>query len=223
MSANKRLRARRLYRYVIDHDRGFAPNPFFGTCTLACCKPRIRKNASVGDVIVGFGSKKYGLDGKLIYWMTVDEIIDFESYWNDPRFRTKRPQMGGSLSLCFGDNIYHRSSADGSWIQEASFHSDPNSLSGAGNLRRDTGTTDKLLIGREFAYWGGEGPKVPAEFEPLIWRRRGEKYKVDDPSMQSQFIDWLLRIPDRGFRGPPTDWTREPKLKAILSGGQKQC
>src|SRR5712671_5339411 len=33
----------RLYSYVVARDFGFAPNPFFGVCTLATCKPDIRK------------------------------------------------------------------------------------------------------------------------------------------------------------------------------------
>lgn len=32
-----------LYSYVIRQDSGFAPNPYYGVLTLACCKPRIRK------------------------------------------------------------------------------------------------------------------------------------------------------------------------------------
>ena len=148
MSANKR--PQRLYRYVIDHDKGFAPNPFFGVCTVACCKPRIRKFAEVGDIIVGYGAKKYGLGGQIIYWMAVDEISDFETYWNDPRFHKKKPQMGGSLCLCYGDNIYHKCETTGSWIQEDSFHSDPDSKFGRGNLKRDTELTDRVLIGNEY-------------------------------------------------------------------------
>lgn len=34
---------RKLYAYKMTHDTGFAPNPYFGVCTLACCKPRIRR------------------------------------------------------------------------------------------------------------------------------------------------------------------------------------
>ena len=32
-----------LFSYVVATDSGFAPNPFFGLCTLACCKPAIRR------------------------------------------------------------------------------------------------------------------------------------------------------------------------------------
>lgn len=38
-----------LYAYAITRDLGFAPNPFHGFCTLATCKPGIRKTAKVGD------------------------------------------------------------------------------------------------------------------------------------------------------------------------------
>ena len=34
-----------VYSYIVAYDSGFAPNPFHGTCTLACCKPTIRRTA----------------------------------------------------------------------------------------------------------------------------------------------------------------------------------
>lgn len=216
-------RPQRLYRYVIDHDKGFAPNPFFGVCTLACCKPRIRKYAAVDDIIVGFGPKKYGLDGKVIYWMTVGEIIDFESYWNDPRFVKKRPQMGGSLSLCFGDNIYHKCSTNGTWIQEQSFHSDLNSLKGLGNLKRDTGTSENVLISSEYSYWGGTGPTPPSKFDTIIKKGRGDQYNVDDEELKSEFIKWLQGLPDRGFRHEPADWSHDKHIKQQLMTADSKC
>ena len=47
-----------IYSYVVTHDTGFAPNPFHGYCTLACCKPRIRSRAAVGDWVVGLTPKE---------------------------------------------------------------------------------------------------------------------------------------------------------------------
>lgn len=44
-----------LYSYVITRDYGFAPNPFWGICSLATCKPQIRQRALKGDWIAGFG------------------------------------------------------------------------------------------------------------------------------------------------------------------------
>ena len=48
----------RLYSYVLDHDYGFAPNPFYDVCTLATCKPSIRERAAIGDYVVGTGCAK---------------------------------------------------------------------------------------------------------------------------------------------------------------------
>ena len=77
----------KLYSYVVARDFGFAPNPFFGFCTLATCKPKIREHASVGDWVVGTGAKvRYGYSGRLIYAMQVSEVLDFNTYWSDPRF-----------------------------------------------------------------------------------------------------------------------------------------
>jgi hypothetical protein len=41
----------RIYSYVVRYDSGFAPNPFYGYCTLATCKPDIRRGAEVGDLV----------------------------------------------------------------------------------------------------------------------------------------------------------------------------
>ena len=39
------IRAVKLMAYIVRHDSGFSPNPFGGVCTLACCKPAIRRSA----------------------------------------------------------------------------------------------------------------------------------------------------------------------------------
>jgi hypothetical protein len=46
----------RLFSYRIKFDAGSAPNPYWGLCTLAICKPVIRKVATVEDWVVGTGS-----------------------------------------------------------------------------------------------------------------------------------------------------------------------
>ena len=39
------IMAARLFSYVVRYDYGFAPNPFEGCCTIATCKPQIRRAA----------------------------------------------------------------------------------------------------------------------------------------------------------------------------------
>lgn len=95
-----------LRTYVVARDYGFASNPFHGYCTPATCKPRIRSYANIDDWIVGTGAKtNYGLVGYLIYAMKVDEVMDFDSYWSDPRFQVKKPVLNGSLKQIYGGNI----------------------------------------------------------------------------------------------------------------------
>ena len=115
----------KLYSYVVARDFGFAPNPFFGFCTLATCKPKIRKHALVGDWVVGTGAKvAYGYSGRLIFAMQVSEVLDFDTYWKDSRFFLKRPNLTGSLQVLYGDNIYHH--VGKRWVQADSHHSDEN-------------------------------------------------------------------------------------------------
>ena len=81
----------RLYSYVLTHDTGFAPNPFQEYCTLANCKPAIRRTAQVGDWVVGLSPKASG--NKIIYAMKIDEILSYEQYFTDNRFQPKEPAM----------------------------------------------------------------------------------------------------------------------------------
>ena len=72
-----------LFSYCIPYDDGAAPNPFWGVCTLAICKPRIRQAANVGDWIVGTGSKNSPIgdvSNKVVYAMFVTQKMTMEDY-----------------------------------------------------------------------------------------------------------------------------------------------
>ena len=159
-----------LYRYVIDHDMGFSPNPFHGFCTLANCKPEIRRTAIVGDFVLGFGSAVSGIRSKLIYWLRVDEITTYDEYWDDPRFQAKKPVVNGSHLKFHGDNIYHHNE-EGALIQEPSFHSLPDGRPNPKNIKTDTSRTARVIISRTFAYYGKEAISLP----PGIRERRPER------------------------------------------------
>lgn len=197
----------KLHSYVIEHDLGFAPNPFFGACTLACCKPDIRKQAKLGDIVMGTGSAKVGRQGHLSYWMRVDTIINFDEYWGDPRFVLKKPAMRGSAMQRHGDNIYHRDAETGAWQWLDSFHSEPGGECSASNLKRDTGRTDKVLVGYDFAYWGAKGPKIPDALSDFVVKRQGWKCNFS-PERLAAMLDWLDAQPERGYLGEPADWQR---------------
>jgi hypothetical protein len=80
----------RLFTYTVATDAGSAPNPFNGMCSLAICKPDIRREAVRGDWVAGLGSKKApsgDLSGRLVYAMKVDEVVSLQDY---DRFAPKR-------------------------------------------------------------------------------------------------------------------------------------
>jgi hypothetical protein len=149
-----------LYAYAITRDFGFAPNPFHGLCTLATCKPDIRKSAKVDDWIMGIGgSALRDVKRRCILLMKVSEKISFQNYWDDDRFSLKKPVRNGSRVQMLGDNIYHKDE-NGGWIQEDSHHSNVDGTPNPVNLDRDTGRTDQLLISNYFLYFGNEAQTI---------------------------------------------------------------
>lgn len=87
----------RLFSYVVAHDRDFAPNPFFGYCTPACCKPAIRRTATKGDRVVGLTPKAKG--SRIVYVMGVTEKLSFDEYGRGKRFRTRREEDRGRPAI----------------------------------------------------------------------------------------------------------------------------
>jgi Nucleotide modification associated domain 2 len=190
----------------MDHDFGFAPNPFHGVCTLACCKPGIRKHAKEGDLIMGTGSAPHGIAGHLCYWMRVEKILTFDQYWMSSSFVRKRPDLRGSLMWRYGDNIYHRDSSTGAWLQADSFHSLLGGVSKLANVRRDTFQTDHVLIGQDFCYWGGDKPpRIPDHLRRFVHTTQGHRNRFSETE-KAALMDWLATIPQRGWVGDPADW-----------------
>jgi hypothetical protein len=84
-SARPEQFAPRVFRYVVVHNGGFAPCFDHGICTLACCKPAIRRTAKVGEWVLGFAPRRQG-EARLLYAMRVAQVIGFASYAVDPTF-----------------------------------------------------------------------------------------------------------------------------------------
>lgn len=202
----------RLHSYVVARDFGFAPNPFFGVCTLATCKPRIRGIAKIGDWVLGTGSKVRSREGHVVFAMQVSEAMSFDDYWNDPRFLDKRPYLRGSKKQAFGDNIYHKDRLATGWCQIDSHHSQADGSPNPHNIANDT-QTDRVLIGQDYVYWGGTGPLIPKRFRNYrghdICCVRNHKNKFPE-SMVLDFLEWLHSVDQKGYCGAPLDWTRSP-------------
>lgn len=207
-----------LWSYKVTRDYGFAPNPFFGCLTLACCKPNIRSRAGEDDIVVGCGSAELKLRGHVIFAMRIAQTLSFQQYWDDPRFRCKKAKFTAGRAHTFGDNIYHHDST-GAWIQEDSHHSFPGGVWNDENAQRDL-KADVVLIGTEFAYWGDRAPPIP----PHLRNHAGEdlfadvrdyrrNYSHDFKVLVAEWFDGLAK----GRFGRPINWTRGSRRNIICA------
>lgn len=201
----------RIHSYVVRYDSGFAPNPFYGYCTLATCKPNIRRSADIGDWVVGSGSNDRTVrrGGRLVYAMRVTEAMPFDEYGADPRFEYKKPYRNGSRKQSCGDNIYFRAVPGAAWQQRDSFHSGPNGTLNPDHVARDTGV-NRVLISNDFVYFGGEGPEFPEELKdqqdrPLCKTGRGLT-TFDDAQLIANLEQWIRSFNVSGYQGAPFEW-----------------
>ncbi|MCY4136405.1 MAG: hypothetical protein OXG30_16060 [bacterium] len=195
---------------MVRHDIGFAPNPFYGYCTLATCKPKVRKAAKLDDWIAGVGSKQKNQDGKLVYAMQVEEAMCFDDYWNDFRFAQKRPFRPGSVKQRYGDNIYHHKSGGSGWIQEDGRHSLEDGSPNWSHVKKDT-NPPRVLISRKFVYFGNQAIDLPEQFLTEENRRlfvgMRDFHRNFPSEVQDAFIEWVDELcEDGGIRGKPLDW-----------------
>jgi len=197
--------------YVVRYDSGFAPNPFYGFCTLATCRADIRGHAKLGDWIVGCGSdeKKVRRGGHLVYAMRVTEAMTIDEYDADARFYRKKPYRTGSRKQSCGDNIYSRVSAATPWVQRDSFHSWPDGSQNEGHVDKDT-RSERVLVSDDFVYFGGEGPLIPDHLQKadgtLISKAGIGQSKFDDPELIADFVIWVRSMGKTGFQGAPFEW-----------------
>lgn len=188
-----------LYSYIVALDAGFAPNPFHEFCTLACCKPGIRRTAQKGDYVVGLAPKALG--NPVVYAMQVLETLDLEDYWYERQFRKKRPDMrAGGISV-LGDNIYHRD-REGNWQQEWSQHSHANGQQNWDLTSNDV-SGENVLIARDFIYWGPDGPPLPGNLEGLVVERGYRS--TSNEKLIPDFVEWFEGHNERGRLALPTE------------------
>jgi len=171
--------------YRMNVDSGFAPNPYYGYCTLAACTPNhMRANLKRGDVIVGVESDSLikrrrqvrgpsSTEGRcLIYYLPIAEVLDLDSYFHDPRFVRKKPDLDSrSFARRKGDNVYFRDS-------RGHFRSLPgNPHDNARQQRQDTrGNRVYISEKNNFYYFGDAEVTLPSRFEHYLPKGHGVRY-----------------------------------------------
>jgi hypothetical protein len=179
-----------VYIYVVARDFGFAPNPFHGVCTLATCKPVVRKTAQIGDWVVGMGGAKLKAVGRCIFAMQLTDTRTFDAYWEDPMFHSKRPVRNGTRKTIMGDNIYHQAAGNMAWIQEDSHHSQVDGSPEPSNIKNDT-QTNRVLISHNFYYFGSKAPLIPREILNQLGYSNGRGHRKLPIKEAKPLLSWI--------------------------------
>ena len=211
----------RLFGYKMTSDTGFAPNPFYGSLTLATCKPGIRRTKELGDWIAGFTSGQLNGDAvgaeRLVFLMKVDEKKSIAEYFLDPRFKNKIPRMNGDAVSRAGDNIYRplrrNAAAPQHFEQVLNPHhwDDVGSCVGPGPSKGHDVSGLFVLVARTFAYFGGNALVIPPRLRPEVPRGQSPNgSRTKDERRSGAFIEYVLgRAAKRGEIGKPHDWPGE--------------
>lgn len=190
-------RAMSVYTYVVTHDAGLAPNPFWGWCTVAVCTPNHQgSKVKPGDWIAGFLDKPHG--HKFLYAMEVFcDRIHMDAYFRDETFAEKKPRVRGSWMRRCGDNFYYLDKV-GMWQQHKTlFHRRP------GDIAKDT-KHPWVFVAKKFLYLGREARPLPGRLKALVPRGRG--VRVNRPSaLDDQFKTWVQENFQEGVTALPRD------------------
>lgn len=170
----------RVWGYVITTDRGSAPNFEAPAVTLTVCKPRIRRSARVGDLVLAFNGKRLSQNPHSIRWAgVVTEVVPLEQYWTDARFRGKRPDRSA-----VPDNIYR--------LDGTAWHQVPNTTHDEGNVATDLSGRNALVFGEAW-YFGDSQPELPKVFDlrvPMNQRRNEPLRQISDDEWRV-LREWL--------------------------------
>lgn len=181
----------KLYVYAVTYDLGFAPNPFGGLLSLACCKPNIRERAEIGDWIVGLTGTKLKPTLRCVFAMVVTGHMTFDQYWGDAAFTSRRPRRNGSRKAIVGDNIYHRSGEGSAWLQEDSVHSQVDGLQCDLNTAHDT-RINRILLSERFIYFGNAAEAVPASvLAKMDYAKNSRDYRRFNLEDAQPLLSWL--------------------------------
>jgi hypothetical protein len=204
----------RIYSYVLRIDDGAAPNPFWGLCTLTICKPAIRRNAQIGDWVIGTGSKNTKLkDGKtydfsdsIVYAMKITDkksLSEYDEFCKNhltnkiPKWKTK------DWKLRVGDCIYDYSTNSEPTIRKG--------VHNESNRQRDLGGHNSLLSDH-FYYFGVEARLLPTELKELIKKNQGHK-KIEKPDLIQEFEKWIKQFKkNKVYADPQMRWLFDREL-----------
>lgn len=198
----------KLYSYCLRYDDGAAPNPYGGICTLAICKPAIRRTVEIGDWIVGLGSTHSPIGDiadYVVYAMKVTDKMTMEGYdkfctahcsQKIPRWRSRE------YSKRMGDCIYDYLSGDPPKLRWGN-HTEANRVRDLSGIY--------AVLSKHFYYFGDHPIKLPVNLRPIMHATQGHKSGLNQPYLEL-FVRWI-----EGLKYPLNKMLGEPQLKPEYS------
>jgi hypothetical protein len=185
----------RVFLYRVMTDAGVAPNIQHNICSLAICKPQIRKSAKVGDIIIGLRARSGELgalgpnaDDSVLYCMQVTKKILMEDY--ETYCKTHAPMKIPSLENLRGDCQY-----------TSSLSLLPFGPHGPSDIQRDLGGKYVLLAEGPQSFQYRKDPvghrlsKSLSTTWDVACVKRGHHVKSFTDETRAEFADWLKRFP----------------------------
>ena len=171
----------RIHTYVIAVDSGAAPNYDAPCTTLAVCKPRIRRKAQPGELVLAFaGHKLNPHEPHTVVWAgVVSEKLSFADYWNDQRFAGKKPDRNATP-----DNFYRPTPEGGlRWVE--------NPVHFPEQAEHDINGQFVLAFKPAWRF-GANGPPLPDSFRlRMVGGRRGERLHDLTDAEWRRLKSWL--------------------------------
>ena len=192
------MKTHKIFSYVLRYDDGAAPNPYWDVCTLAICKPGIRKKAEIGDWILGTGNKKFGND-RVVYAMKVSRkklLKEYDEYCKI-NLKNKIPKWDSkNFKLRVGDCVYDYSEGDEPKLRK-SVHDER-------NKKRDL-SGQYVLMSDHFYYFGNNQARqfqIPEELKEIIKKNQGYK-KIEKLDLIESFEIWINKFGKNKIYGEP--------------------
>ena len=209
-----------LFTYKVANDAGTAPNPYFGVCTLALGKARIRQHAEPGDLVVGFGCRSPAdpdEEFRVIYAMQVEEVLTWPSYITRCRLglRGKIPEAS-SPERYAGDCIYR---LEGGQVAREPLPS--GSGHDSSSYQNDVEAGKNVLTARRYWYFGaGDRHRLVVTQALRELSPPGQGFRSKRNALLiTTFVGWFNEQVSRlalapGVHGSPTDSIAAPRAGA---------
>lgn len=171
------------YAYIVPIDDGAAPNPYGGVCTLAICKPNLRKVAQEGDWVLGFvNSEENTSERLLLYAMKVTKVLsmsDYDAYTKDA-LPIKIPDIKSTcLQKQMGDSVYDFS------VENVALRPSVHSL-----CTKEMDLDGKnVLLSEYFYYFGSQSRRCSWIKKEQL--RDDEDYFLLKKEVEKAFFNWL--------------------------------